>query len=143
MGVIDISTLSKKSGVPASTLRFYEEKNLIRSIGRHGLKRLFDTHVLEQLEFIALGQRAGFQLEDIRQMLTCKGQYEINRDKLTEKAQEIAQHVKQLIAIQRCLEHAARCSAEKHSECPKFQRLLRVAGKAQAKGKAPGKQNKL
>ena len=63
-------------------------------------------HVLEQLEFIALGQRAGFQLEDIRQMLTGKGQYEINRDKLTEKAQEIAQHVKQLIAIQRCLEHA-------------------------------------
>ena len=102
MGVIDISALSKKSGVPASTLRFYEEKNLIRSIGRHGLKRLFDTHVLEQLEFIALGQRAGFQLEDIRQMLTGKGQY----DKLTEKAQEIAQHVKQLIAIQRCLEHA-------------------------------------
>ena len=106
MGVIDISALSKKSGVPASTLRFYEEKNLIRSIGRHGLKRLFDTHVLEQLEFIALGQRAGFQLEDIRQMLTGKGQYEINRDKLTEKAQKIAQHVKQLIAIQRCLEHA-------------------------------------
>ena len=36
---IDISKLSKKTGLPASTIRFYEEKNLIKSIGRSGLKR--------------------------------------------------------------------------------------------------------
>jgi DNA-binding transcriptional MerR regulator len=133
MGAIDISNLSKRSGVPASTLRYYEEKKLIKSIGRIGLKRLFDTYVFEQLEFIALGQRAGFSLEDIQAMLTTKGEYEINRGKLQEKAQEIGQHVKQLTAIQRCLEHAAKCSAERHSECPKFQKLLRVAGKDQAR----------
>jgi len=135
MGAIDISNLSKRSGVPASTLRYYEEKKLIKSIGRNGLKRLFDTYVFEQLDFIALGQRAGFSLEDIQAMLTTKGEYEVNRDKLQEKAQEIGQHVKQLTAIQRCLEHAAKCSAERHSECPKFQKLLRVAGKDQAKKK--------
>jgi DNA-binding transcriptional MerR regulator len=135
MGAIDISNLSKRSGVPASTLRYYEEKKLIKSIGRSGLKRLFDTYVFEQLDFIALGQRAGFSLEDIKAMLTTKGEYEVNRDKLQEKAQEIGQHVKQLIAIQRCLEHAAKCSEERHSECPKFQKLLRVAGKDQARKK--------
>lgn len=135
MGAIDISNLSKRSGVPASTLRYYEEKKLIKSIGRNGLKRIFDTYVFEQLDFIALGQRAGFSLEDIQAMLTTKGEYEVNRDKLQEKAQEIGQHVKQLTAIQRCLEHAAKCSAERHSECPKFQKLLRVAGKDQAKKK--------
>ena len=135
MGAIDISNLSKRSGVPASTLRYYEEKKLIKSIGRNGLKRLFDTYIFEQLDFIALGQRAGFSLEDIQAMLTTKGEYEVNRDKLQEKAQEIGQHVKQLTAIQRCLEHAAKCSAERHSECPKFQKLLRVAGKDQARKK--------
>ena len=135
MGAIDISNLSKRSGVPASTLRYYEEKKLIKSIGRNGLKRLFDTYIFEQLDFIALGQRAGFSLEDIQAMLTTKGKYEVNRDKLQEKAQEIGQHVKQLTAIQRCLEHAAKCSAERHSECPKFQKLLRVAGKDQARKK--------
>ena len=116
-------------------MRYYEEKKLIKSIGRNGLKRLFDTYVFEQLDFIALGQRAGFSLEDIQAMLTTKGEYEVNRDKLQEKAQEIGQHVKLLAAIQRCLEHAAKCSAERHSECPKFQKLLRVAGKDQAKKK--------
>ena len=133
MGSIDISQLAKKSGIPASTLRFYEEKNLIKSIGRNGLKRIFDTYVLEQLEFIALGQRAGFSLEDIQSMTTTKGRYEVNRECLTAKANEIAQRVQQLIAIQRCLEHAAKCTAEKHSECPKFQKLLRIAGKDQAR----------
>lgn len=135
MGSIDISTLSKKSGIPASTLRYYEEKKLIQSIGRNGLKRLFDTYVFEQLEFVALGQRAGFSLEDIQAMLTTKGEFEVNREKLYEKSQEIGQHIKQLTAIQRCLEHAAKCTAERHSECPKFQKLLRIAGKDQARSK--------
>ncbi|WP_350226391.1 helix-turn-helix domain-containing protein [Thalassotalea sediminis] len=135
MSVIDIALLAKKSGLPASTLRYYEEKNLIKSIGRNGLKRLFDEYVFEQLDFIALGQRAGFTLEDIQLMLTKKGQFEINREQLLEKAQEIKQHVKQLTAIQRCLEHAAQCSANKHSECPKFQKLMRLAGKDQARHK--------
>ncbi|WP_417704000.1 helix-turn-helix domain-containing protein [Rheinheimera aquimaris] len=133
MGAIDISKLSKKSGLPASTIRFYEEKNLIKSIGRNGLKRTFDTYVLEQLEFIALGQRAGFSLDEIQSMLTTKGRFEVNRESLTARAQEIAQRVKQLVAIQRCLEHAAKCTAERHSECPKFQKLLRIAGKDQAR----------
>lgn len=133
MGTIDISQLAKKSGLPASTIRYYEEKNLIKSIGRNGLKRLFDTSVFEQLEFIALGQRAGFSLEEIQSMLTTKGRFEVNRESLTVRASEIAQRVKQLIAIQRCLEHAAKCTAEKHSECPKFQKLLRIAGKDQAR----------
>jgi len=89
--------------------------------------------VFDQLEFIALGQRAGFSLEEIQSMFTTKGQFEVNRQSLAARANEIAQRVKQLVAIQRCLEHAAKCTAEKHSECPKFQKLLRVAGKYQAR----------
>lgn len=135
MKAIDIAQLSKTSGIPASTLRYYEEKKLIQSIGRSGLRRLFDTRVVEQLEFIALGQRAGFSLDAIQSMLTVKGRYTVNREMLAEKAREIAQHIKQLSAIQRCLEHAAECPAESHSECPKFQKLLRLAGKHEARNR--------
>ena len=42
--------------VPASTLRFCEEKGLIASIGRRGLRRLFAPGVLERLAVIALGR---------------------------------------------------------------------------------------
>ena len=35
---MDIADVVKRSGVPASTLRFYEEKGLVASNGRHGLR---------------------------------------------------------------------------------------------------------
>ena len=35
---MDIAEVVRRSGVPASTLRFYEEKQLVVSIGRRGLR---------------------------------------------------------------------------------------------------------
>ena len=65
---LDIAEVAQRSGVPASALRFYEEKGLIRSIGRRGLRRLFDPGVIEQLALIALGQASGFSLDEIAGM---------------------------------------------------------------------------
>ena len=47
MKLLDIAEVARRSGLPASTLRFYEEKGLIDSVGRHGLRRLFGPDVLE------------------------------------------------------------------------------------------------
>lgn len=47
---MEISQVVKKSEVLASTLRFYEEKGLITSIGRQGIRRVFSPNVLERLE---------------------------------------------------------------------------------------------
>jgi DNA-binding transcriptional MerR regulator len=116
-------------------LRFYEEKGLIRSTGRHGLRRLFHHRVLEQLEFIALGRHAGFTLEEIGTMLAANGGFQINRKQLLAKADELDKSIKKLLAVRDGLRHAAQCSAQSHSECPKFQRLLRAAGKTQAKSR--------
>ena len=48
MRYLDIAAVAQQSGVPASALRYYEEKGLIASVGRRGLRRLFDAGVLEQ-----------------------------------------------------------------------------------------------
>src|SRR3546814_7320286 len=63
---LDIAEVAQRSGVPASALRYYEEKRLIASIGRRGLRRLFDPGVIERLALIALGRAAGFSLDEIR-----------------------------------------------------------------------------
>ena len=63
--ILDIGEVAKRSGLPVSTLRFYEEKGLIASIGRNGLRRIFDASVLERLALITLGRNAGFSLEEI------------------------------------------------------------------------------
>ena len=65
MEVLDIAELAKRTGIPASTLRYYDERGLIRSIGRRGARRLFDGSVLDVLALITMGQSAGFSLAEI------------------------------------------------------------------------------
>lgn len=127
MPVLDIAQVARQSAVPASTLRFYEEKRLIRSIGRRGLHRLFDAAVLDQLALIALGQAAGFSLDEIRPMLSADGRPRIDRRLLESKAAEIDGTIRKLAALRDGLRHAAACSAPSHMECPKFRRLLGLA----------------
>lgn len=50
---MDIGEVSKKAKVTTATLRFYEEKGLIKSIGRQGLRRQYGKQVLDQLALIA------------------------------------------------------------------------------------------
>ncbi|MBL8246738.1 MAG: MerR family transcriptional regulator, partial [Rhodanobacteraceae bacterium] len=65
---MDIAEVARRAGVPASTLRYYEERGLIASTGRHGLRRLFHPGVLQRLALIALGRSAGFTLDEIGRM---------------------------------------------------------------------------
>jgi DNA-binding transcriptional MerR regulator len=131
--MLDIGDVARHSGLPPSTLRYYEEKGLIRSIGRTGLRRLFDHRVLERLEFIAMGRVAGFELSEIAVMFASDGKLKVDRKLLLNKATQLEKDIKQLAAIKNTLEHVARCSAPDHLQCPKFLRLLKLAGKQQSK----------
>ncbi|WP_407168102.1 helix-turn-helix domain-containing protein [Bradyrhizobium sp. ORS 111] len=124
---IDIAELAQMSGVRASTLRFYEEKGLIASHGRRGLRRLFDPAVLDRLSLIALGRAAGFSLDEIGTMFAPDGRPRIDRRKLAAKAEELDRTIRKLNAMRDGLRHAAACPAPSHMECPTFRRLLRVA----------------
>lgn len=124
---MDIAEVARRSGVPASTLRFYEEKGLIASVGRQGLRRLFPPGVLDQLALIALGQAAGLSLDEIGTMFAPDGRTSIDRRLLAARADEIDAQVRRLKAMSVGLRHAAACPAPTHAECPTFQRLLRAA----------------
>jgi DNA-binding transcriptional MerR regulator len=125
---LDIVEVVRRSGTPASTLRFYEEKGLIRSVGRRGLRRLFDPGVLWQLALVALGRAAGFTLEEIASMFSPDGKPRIRRDRLLAKADELDRTIRKLTAMRDGLRHAAACPAPSHMECPTFLRMLRLAG---------------
>lgn len=124
---LDIAEVARRAGVTTSALRYYEERGLIASIGRHGLRRQFAPSVLERLALIALGRSAGFSLDDIAGMLMPNGEPEIDRNRLVAKAEELDKTIKKLRAIRDGLRHAAACPAPTHMECPKFRRLLRAA----------------
>lgn len=124
---MDISEVVKQSGLPASTLRFYEEKGLIASLGQQGERRRFAPQVIEQLAVISLGQSAGFSLDEIRLMFAADGQLNIDRQLLLNKAEELDATIRRLKAMSSGLRHAAVCPAPDHGQCPTFQRLLKAA----------------
>ena len=124
---MDISEVTRRTGLPVSTLRFYEEKGLIKSIGRHGLRRLFDPGVLERLALISLGRSAGFSLTEIAGMFAPNGRPRIDKKMLAAKADELDATIKRLSLMRKSLRHAAVCPAPSHMECPVFRRLLKSA----------------
>jgi DNA-binding transcriptional MerR regulator len=124
---LDISEVATRSGVPASTLRFYEQKGLVKTTGRRGLRRLFDPGVVERLALIALGRAAGFSLDEIATMFAANGRPRIDRALLAAKADELDGKIRELSAMRDGLRHAVACKAPSHMECPTFQRLLRAA----------------
>jgi MerR family redox-sensitive transcriptional activator SoxR len=135
-GDMDIVEVARRSGVPASTLRFYEEKGLIASIGRRRARRLFDAAVLERLALIALGRASGFSLDEIGAMFA-DGQPRIARETLLAKADELDRSIQRLAAMRDGLRHAAACRAPTHMECPHFRKIVRLAGAGRLELPAP------
>ena len=132
---MDITEVGKRAGLPASTLRYYEERGLIASVGRRGLRRTFNPAVLERLALIALGRSAGFSLDEIARMFAPDGRPKIDRRVLSAKAEELDGRIRTLTAMRDGLRHAAVCPAKSHMECPTFRRLLWGAGRASTPGK--------
>lgn len=64
--LISIRDVTQQSGVPASTLRYYEKLGLIASERQaSGEHRRYSEVVLQRINYITLAQRAGFSLEEI------------------------------------------------------------------------------
>lgn len=136
---LDISEVSRRSGLPASTLRFYEEKGLIQSHGRRGLKRLFDPEVLERLGLIGLGRLSGFSLDEIAAVLTPGARPVIEKSRLAAKADEIDGLIRKLATMRDGLRHAADCQSASLMECPHFRRILKLGGSGRIGAPGPRK----
>jgi len=134
---LDIGEVSRRSGVSASALRYYEEIGLIRPIGRRGLRRQYDEAVLERLALVALGRAAGFGLEEIASIFATDGRPRIDRARLVARADELDATIRTLGAMRDGLRHAAVCRAPSHLECPTFRRLLRAAAAGAFEPAAP------
>lgn len=121
---MDIADVAKRTGVPASTLRYYEKKGLLKSLARPGQRRQFAADVADRLALIALGQAAGFTLDEVGAMLV---DLQVDRQRLMAKADALDARIRRLQAMSKGLRHAAQCPEEDHLACPKFQRLMKLS----------------
>lgn len=68
-GLIDIGAVAEAAGLQTSALRYYEKVGLIRSSGRAGGRRQYDSAVFQRLAAVALFQDAGFTIAEIKRLL--------------------------------------------------------------------------
>jgi MerR family redox-sensitive transcriptional activator SoxR len=64
-----IGELSRTTGIPASTLRYYENEGLIAKPARLGGIRIYDSSVLDNLTIIGIAKAAGFSVAEIYRLL--------------------------------------------------------------------------
>jgi DNA-binding transcriptional MerR regulator len=135
MKFLDIAEVSGTSGLPASTLRYYEEVGLIESVGRRGLRRQYDPSVLKWLALINMARAAGFSLDEIGPMFGGRGTGSviIPRDELHLRAAELESNADQIRALATMMRHVADCPAPSHLQCPTFQKLMRIGTKYQSR----------
>lgn len=62
---LTIGEVARRSGVAATTLRYYEQVGLLTAPRRVGGQRRYDAAVLARLEIIGLCKSAGFALDEI------------------------------------------------------------------------------
>ena len=63
---LTIGELSRRTGVAASALRFYEAEGLIRATRTDGGQRRYARDVIRRVSFMRIAQQVGLSLDEIR-----------------------------------------------------------------------------
>ncbi len=98
-----IGALAKAAGVPTSTVRYYERRQLLRPSARSASNyRLYSDGDLERLCFIRAAQATGFTLEDVTMLLRPAPCGRVQR-LIEERLLQVAKRMKELRHVQRVL----------------------------------------
>ena len=60
-----VGEVSQRSGLPVSTIHFYESKGLIQSERTSGKQRRYSPAILRYLAIVKVAQRAGLSLDEV------------------------------------------------------------------------------
>jgi DNA-binding transcriptional MerR regulator len=93
-----IGELAERTGIPASTIRYYEKEGLLPKAqrGANGY-RVYQDSALERLDLIQLGQNLGFSLEAIRTVTGLQG--DALKDALLGKLEARLEEIDRLRAV--------------------------------------------
>ncbi|RUS58655.1 Cu(I)-responsive transcriptional regulator [Pseudorhodobacter sp. E13] len=120
---MNIKDASARAGLPAKTIRYYEEVGLIRPLRDANGYRAFRESDVHKLGFLGRARALGFTIEDCRVLLSL---YE-DQSRASADVKEIAQkHLAQisdkiaaLQAMQATLSHlVACCHGDDRPDCP-------------------------
>jgi Cu(I)-responsive transcriptional regulator len=135
---MNIGQAAEMSGLPAKTIRYYEEIGLVRPDRRGNNYRDYSANALHSLRFLARARALGFSIEDCRQLLSL---YE-DRSRASADVRRLAEahiaeidgRLAELKAMRQTLAklvHA--CHGDERPECPILEDLAGAAGTTAAR----------
>ena len=103
---VTIGSVSQASGVKVPTIRYYEQIGLLPAPPRtEGNRRSYDTQDLERLTFIRHSRELGFEIDEIRTLLSLQDQPGVSCEDADAIAGRHLADVKQKIASLTALQH--------------------------------------
>lgn len=118
--MLTIGQVASRAGLRASAIRYYEAQRLLPTAYRKNGRRLYHESILERLAVIALAKMAGFDLEEIRVVLSRVGKgppAPIWRAAAQAKQVEIDGQMRRLSRTKDVLASLAGCTCETLEEC--------------------------
>lgn len=115
---VPIGSIARDTGVTVVTLRHYDQVGLIAPIMRVGGKRRFSPDTVGRVNFIRRAQRAGFQLDEIKQLLDDRDRRW--PDVVEEKLKELRERRRELDAVIDMLEQISECGCTVVADCPRL-----------------------
>jgi MerR family transcriptional regulator, redox-sensitive transcriptional activator SoxR len=125
--LLAIGEVASRTGVPTSTLRYYDRIGLVPATGRAGGKRRYDGRaVVQRVRAVVLCQRAGFTLEEIARLLDGRPWQRRARQKLVELEGRI-DDLRRAIGL---LDAALDCGCRRLEACGRAAHLADLAADA-------------
>lgn len=120
---LSVGQVAKRSGLPVSTLHFYESKGLLASQRTAGNHRVFARGTLRRIAIIRIAQASGISLEEIKAALE-----PIPHDRKASAkewetvskvwASSLRRRIEQLTALSTSLEGCIGCGCLTMGQCP-------------------------
>ena len=119
--MLTIGKLAKAGGVGVETVRFYQRKDLLGTPSRDGGIRRYDAEDVRRLRFIRQAQRAGFTLEEIRELIALDSGHDHQRarDMAEKRILKLDDQIAELQRARQSLQRlATECASGKTKSCP-------------------------
>ena len=114
--VFSITDLAREMDITTRTIRFYEDKGLLRPT-RRGTQRIYSKVDRTRLKLVLRGKRLGWQLDDIREMIEMYDTPGGERKQLEVMLERIAQSRMTLLQQREDIELALREFDEIEKRC--------------------------
>ena len=119
---LTIGEVSRRSGVKATTVRYYESLGVLPEPERVGGQRRYTVDVLRRLAIVDVAQRAGCSLAEIAELFAAADApaFEQLRALAERKLREIEALITRARAVHRWLEVASACECQTLDVCGLF-----------------------